>query len=142
MGSVGIVSIVVGLFAGYMLLSAVFVARMPAFQTDAFRALPPEAQRKRLRRARIFGIFGATYLMLFLVGLNVVQRWTLAREAHPASEEQYLRKMANDFNRELPRTVAPGVRMERVAVHPGLELAYTFTLVELTADKVDRARFA
>lgn len=79
-----IVYLVLGVFIAWGIISALFAARLPAFNTDAFRRLPEDQQRKRLRKARRAGAMLIVVGVVASVGFGAVEQLTRARLAHAA----------------------------------------------------------
>jgi hypothetical protein len=66
------------------LIAALFTSRLRAFKSDAFRQLPEDLQRKRLRRARRGGITLIIVGSLTAIGFAAVEKLTKDRIARTA----------------------------------------------------------
>jgi hypothetical protein len=79
-----IIYAVLGMFMCWGVISALFAPRLPAFNTDAFRQLPVDMQRKRLRRARRAGVTLIVVGLVASIGFGAVEGLTRARLARAA----------------------------------------------------------
>ena len=79
-----IIYAVLGMFMCWGIISALFARRLPAFKTDAFRQLPEEMQRKRLRKARRAGVTLIVVGLVASIGFGAVEELTRARVARAA----------------------------------------------------------
>ena len=75
---------VLGMFIAWGFISALFAPRLPAFKTAAFRQLPEQMQRKRLRKARRAGVMLIVVGIVASLGFGAVEEMTRARMARAA----------------------------------------------------------
>lgn len=119
----------VGMFLHLWLI----VPRRPRFRTQAFRALPEETRRRQIRGARWTAFACEVLVCALFVGMG----WIRARDERQALTSDYLSRMAEQWNRNLPQMVAPGVRADRVTVEPGRVLAVSYTVLEAAVEDFD-----